>query len=143
MNVPRAVLDTNTLVSALVFRGGRLARLRVGWQAGRFVPVVCRETTAELLRVLAYPKFRLEPAEISALLADLLPWAETFRVRAPNKPIGGLADAADGVFVHLARQSRSGLLVTGDSHLLDLRGSLPGVEISTPAEFIARHGLAG
>jgi hypothetical protein len=31
-------------------------------------------TTAELLRVLTYPKFRLSSEQIEALIADLLPW---------------------------------------------------------------------
>lgn len=65
----RAVFDTNVVVSALVF-GRRLAWLRQAWAAGALVPVVCRPTVDELLRVLAYPKFRLAPAERQALLED-------------------------------------------------------------------------
>lgn len=141
MNAPRVVLDTNTLVSTLVFRRGRLACLRIGWQAGRFVPVVCRETVEELLRVLAYPKFKLEAAEIDALLADLLPWVETCPVRSPNRPVSGLTDEADRVFVHLARQSRVGLLISGDAHVLAIRETISRIEILSPAEFIVRLGL--
>ena len=37
----RVVLDTNILLSALVFQQGRLA-----WQTGQIVPIVCRETVA-------------------------------------------------------------------------------------------------
>jgi hypothetical protein len=35
---PRVVLDTNVVLSALLFGGGWAARLRTGWQSGRFVP---------------------------------------------------------------------------------------------------------
>ena len=76
----RAVFDTNVVISALVF-GGRLHWLRHAWAFGIVVPVVCRETTEELLRVLAYPKFQLDRREREALLADFLPFAETAALR--------------------------------------------------------------
>lgn len=75
----RVVLDTNVLVSALLFEGGRLAWIRQSWQSGRVKPVLAEPTARELLRVLAYPKFQLTPAEIEQLLAELLPWSETWR----------------------------------------------------------------
>ena len=50
----RAVFDTNVVISALVF-GRRLVWLRHAWAAGSVIPIVCRETVAELLRVLTYP----------------------------------------------------------------------------------------
>ena len=64
----RVVFDTNVAVSALVFRAGRLAWLREAWAAGTVVPVVCKETLAELVRVLGYPKLRLEADETKSLL---------------------------------------------------------------------------
>ncbi len=76
MSVPRVVLDTNCLISALLFSTGRLAWLREGWQAGRFIPLVSRDTIGELIRVLAYPKFRLDAREQETLLADFLPFAD-------------------------------------------------------------------
>ena len=71
----RVVLHTNTLVSALIFRG-RLSWLREAWQSGQIRPLLCHATATELLRVLAYPKFRLNEDEINDLLADLLPATE-------------------------------------------------------------------
>lgn len=53
----RVVLDTNVMVSILLFRR-ELGKLAVWWQEGRIVPVVTRETFDELLRVLRYPKFQ-------------------------------------------------------------------------------------
>ena len=35
----RVVLDTNVVLSALLFGGGPAARVRAGWQSGRFVPL--------------------------------------------------------------------------------------------------------
>ena len=69
----RAVLDTNVLVSALLFENGRLSWLRTSWQSSQVIPLLAQPTALELLRVLAYPKFKLLPQERDQLLGDLLP----------------------------------------------------------------------
>jgi len=73
---PRVVLDTNVVLSALVFGKGPTAQLRTAWQRGDFVPLVNTAAAQELVRVLAYPKFRLD--------------AEAFlqTMRPPAKPPG-------------------------------------------------------
>jgi len=40
-------------------------------------PLLCHATASEQLRVLAYPKLRLDEGEIKALLEDVLPATET------------------------------------------------------------------
>jgi len=59
----RVVLDTNIVLSALLFAQGRLPPLRSAWREARFQPLVCTATTKELVRALSYPKFRLSAAE--------------------------------------------------------------------------------
>lgn len=66
----RVVLDTNCIVSALVFSKQSMALLRHGWQSGEIIPLVNKETANELLKVLAYPKFNLSQEEQALLLAD-------------------------------------------------------------------------
>jgi putative PIN family toxin of toxin-antitoxin system len=134
MKTPRLVLDTNCLVSALLFKSGRLSALRRVWQRGVIRPIVCKETVAELILVLAYPKFRLSKEDIDILLAEFLPFAETCRVTHPARPIPGLSDPSDAVFIHLARQSQADLLVSGDAHLLRLE--LPDIRIMAPVSFL-------
>src|SRR4030042_1570720 len=68
-DVKRVVLDTNVLVSALLF-SGEMTRIVAGWKAGAFVPVFSRATFDEFRRVLAYPKFSLTVQEIEALIED-------------------------------------------------------------------------
>ena len=74
----RAVLDTNVLVSAMLFTGGRLSWLRPCWQSGQLLPVMAEPTARELLRVLAFPKFRLNPQDRERLLEELLTWSESW-----------------------------------------------------------------
>ncbi|MFT4102498.1 MAG: PIN domain-containing protein [Burkholderiaceae bacterium] len=42
--IRRVVLDTNVVLSALLFTAGRLAWVRHAWQRQQLRPVVCRET---------------------------------------------------------------------------------------------------
>jgi putative PIN family toxin of toxin-antitoxin system len=120
----RAVFDTNIVVSALIF-GGRLAWLRGAWASGTLVPVICRQTTAELLRVLAYPKFRLSAEDRAGLLEDYLPYAEIITLPDPVPPLAVTCrDRKDAIFLSLA--IAAGIpLVSGDIDLTVLRGSAP------------------
>jgi len=130
----RVVLDTNVVVSALVFEAGRLAWIRQAWMAGDFLPLVSPATAAELLRVLAYPKFGLTGEEIEALLGDFLPYAEVLEPPEGTDSWPGLTDPDDRIFLVLAVAGRATCLVTGDQALL----SLPpprGCRIISPAEF--------
>ena len=67
----RVVLDTAVVVSALLFETGRLSYVRDARTTGRLVPLVSRDTTTELLRVLGYPKFNLNSEEVETVLSGL------------------------------------------------------------------------
>ena len=132
--VPRVVLDTNCLVSALIFSRGRFAWLRQAWQTRRFVALASRDTVGELLRVLAYPKFKLTAQEQQTLLTDFLPYAETVKLdrHPPGLPI--LRDPDDIIFAALAAASHADALVSGDGDLQAVRDQFH-VPILTIAEF--------
>ena len=117
---PRVVIDTNIALSALVFAQGRLTTLRQAWQAQRIQPLVSRVTAAELIRVLAYPKFRLSPEEQRELLADYLPYCKTVRIPVPPPKTPACRDAFDVPFLQLALAGKAKALVTGDRDLLCL-----------------------
>lgn len=120
---PRVVIDTNLVLSALVFAQGRLTRLRQAWQAGRVQPLVSRETAAELIRTLGYPKFRLMPAQQQELLADYLPYCTTVRIPDPGPEVPACRDVFDLPFLRLAVVGRADALLTGDRDLLSLGDS--------------------
>jgi putative PIN family toxin of toxin-antitoxin system len=129
------VLDTNVVLSALIRPGGTSGRLRLAWQSQRFVPLVSRITAAELIRVLAYPKFKLVPGEQHDLLADYLPWAETFRVPNPPPRTPACRDPHDLPFLQLALAAKADVLVTGDADLLVLV-PVRNLSIITPAKAV-------
>jgi putative PIN family toxin of toxin-antitoxin system len=136
---PVVVLDTNLVLSALVFASGRLALLRAAWQSGRCVPLASKLTTEELLRVLAYPKFKLSPSDREELLADYLPCCRTAAIPARLPTLPRCRDPNDQMFLELAAAGKADWLVSGDKDLLALAPEF-GSRILTAEAFLGRLG---
>lgn len=132
INQPRVVIDTNILVSALVF-GGNIRRLRIAWQSDCFIPLASNATITELIRVLAYPKFKLTSTEQEDLLSDYLPFCETFIIPQQLPVIPKCRDVFDEPFLVLALVGNADYLITGDLDLLSLKDnfSCPIVNVET------------
>jgi putative PIN family toxin of toxin-antitoxin system len=129
----RVVLDTNTLISALLF-SGTASRLVSLWQSGEISVLLSRAILQEYLRTLAYPKFRLTDQEIRELIEeDLLPFVETVEVKKSLKVI--TRDPEDNKFLECAVAGRVSYIVSGDSDLLEL-GSYSGIRIISVGEFL-------
>jgi putative PIN family toxin of toxin-antitoxin system len=116
----RVVLDTNVVLSALLFGHGNLAAVRHAWQAQIVLPLVSKATIEELMRVLTYPKFRLGKDEQRDLLAEYLPFCETVRIPSPAPLTPQCRDPFDVPFLELALAGQANFLVTGDRDLLTL-----------------------
>ena len=121
---PRVVLDTNVVLSALVFTHGRSVALREAWQVGRCEPLVSKATAGELIRVLGYPKFKLGADEQRELLADYLPYCRTVTIPAKPPRTPPCRDPFDLPFLQLAVVGKADFLVTGDQDLLGIEGKL-------------------
>jgi putative PIN family toxin of toxin-antitoxin system len=122
-SAPRVVLDTNVVLSALLFGGGPAARVRAAWQCGSFVPLASAATARELVRVLAYAKFKLTVGEQEDLLADYIPWVRVVRIPDPPPSVPACRDPLDLPFLHLAAAGKAHALVSGDKDLLALQGT--------------------
>ena len=134
----RVALDTNVVVSAILFTKGHLTWLREGWSTGRFLPLIDTPCAKELLRVLAYPKFRLTQDDIQTLLGTYLPFTEA--VNTADAKTSGLPrcrDPHDQKFLVLAHEGKADVLVTGDRALLALAKQTP-FAIETPSVFRRR-----
>lgn len=127
----RSVLDTNVLVSSLLFHTAQVSWLRGAWRQGRIRPLVSRETTAELIRVLAYPKSALSADDQRELLDDYLPYCES--VAAPARPVAvpECRDPFDRFFLYLALAGEADVLVSGDAEFLALAGTFTVPILST------------
>lgn len=132
---PRVVLDTNIVVSALLFGRGRLVWLRRAWQAGRFIPLVNHDTASEWVRVLGYPKFQLAQSEQKVLLGEFLPFAEVVSSSAAMAGLPAVRDPADRMFLALARHAGADALVSGDVDLRAVRSKSWLIPILSQSEF--------
>lgn len=126
------VIDTNVVVSALLF-GGTPGRLVGLWKQGRIKPFVSQAIIAEFVRVLAYPKFDLTEKEIQYLLYnELLPFFEVTTVQSGDIIIS--ADPSDDSFLRCATAAKVEFIISGDRHLLSIK-SYNEIPIVTPAKF--------
>jgi putative PIN family toxin of toxin-antitoxin system len=119
----RIVLDTDVVLSALLFQSSALSRFRTLWQRGTLEPLVSADTTTELLRVLGYPKFKLTEDERHELLHEYLPYATVVKPSEHPNALNRLPicrDPSDEMFLELAQAGDATFLVTGDRDLLDL-----------------------
>jgi uncharacterized protein len=139
---PRVVLDTNCLLSSLLFRNGVLSWIRRSWEAREFTPLVSAQTVDELIRVLAYPKFALSAEDCQAVLEDFLSYAEVVQIepiqsKEYSNAKSKLTDRDDQIFLDLAFSSDTDVLVSGDKALLRLAKDISRFQILSPNNFTA------
>lgn len=88
--------------------------------------------------MLAYPKFKLAPAEIEDLLGAYLPYTEIISELAWHPEAPKCRDADDQIFLTLAATGGAEALITGDQDLLDLATTGLAFEILTPRDLRKR-----
>ncbi len=130
----RLVLDTNVLVSALLFRysiPGRVLERAVTPNT----LLVSGPTWSELTEVILRPKFQRYASveKRGKALASL----ETTWV-AITQQVRLCRDPKDNMILEVALNGRADLIITGDKDLLSL-GSFGEILILTPAQYVARE----
>lgn len=134
----RLVLDTNTVVSALLWRGPPSLLLDAA-RRGEVALHTSSALLAELARVLGRRKF-LGPIERFGVSLDGLieGYAELAPlVHAPQIAPVVFADPDDDHVLACAIAAKADLVVSGDSDLLKL-GQYQGIPIVSPAEALTR-----
>lgn len=127
----RVVFDTNVLVAALVFPGGRGEEALQRILEERDELLLSKPILDELLGVLAR-KFARDTEELSrvaVLLADIATFVK------PGRRISVLRDAPDNRILECAAAGKADLIVTGDQALLAL-GEHAGVRIVRLADYL-------
>ena len=129
----KVVLDTNVLVSALLFKGG-LSKLL--FPLKKFILLFSEETLNEFIKVLHYPKFSLTEEEIEYLLQfEILPYSKIVEVTFKfDKEI--CPDKDDLKFLELAVSAKANYIITGDKDLLNLK-KINKIKILSPKEFLS------
>lgn len=136
MSYKRAILDTNVVISALLFRG-ELSRLHVLWKKKAFTIIASGEIVEEYVKVLAYPKFRLTEKEIREIFEmELLPYIEPVSIT--GEIDAACDDPDDAKFLACAEAAKADVIVSGDAHLLSLKKH-KGCPIITAERFLKKR----
>jgi uncharacterized protein len=133
----RVVLDTNVVLSGLMFSHGAPGRVISAWREARFNLVISVHQLAEIGRALAYPKIRRnlgwDDRRIEQFIRQLYVRAEIvdFSGTAVEVPL----DPDDAPILATLVAAKADVLITGDNDLLALREHYA---IHTPAEFVRK-----
>ena len=131
MGKVKVVIDTNVIISALLF-GGIPGELIPLWKSGRIRPLASKEIIDEYIKVLTYPKFELSESQINYLLySEILPYFDIVKIKDYQAAVKD--DPSDDKFIHCANTGKAGIIISGDQHLLNLK-TYPKIKILTPAE---------
>ena len=132
---PRLVLDSNIWISALVF-GGKPREILEMATKGLIDVVVSDDILEEIKGVLAGKKFQYPAKIVRALVGEIEDLAE---LADPAQKIEVVTeDPEDNRVLECAVESRADAIVSGDSHLLALRG-LGRIKIVRPDGFLRRR----
>lgn len=133
----KVVLDTNVLVSGLIF-GGTPARILTAWATDRFRLVASPEILEEYRRVGVALAAGREPLvrALDALLAMVAVHATVVHAPALASPV--CEDPDDDKFLAAALAGGATVVVSGDKHLRRVSG-WQSIEVLTPRQFVDRQ----
>ena len=130
----RLVLDTNVILSGLLFPGSTPRQALLKAQNSHVLG--SDATLLELVQVVGRPRFDryLERGVRQQLVAEFMSACEVVPIL---YPIHACRDPKDDKFLEVAVHGRADAIMTGDRDLLDLN-PFQGVAIITPAEYLAQ-----
>ena len=104
------------------------------WQDRKIIPVISRETFAELRDVLQYPKFNLTDPEILGIIeSEILPYFDVVDLAQEIQNV--CRDPEDDKFLACAISAGVDYLVTGDRDLAHMK-RFKNIRILTVGEFL-------
>lgn len=131
----KVVLDTNVLLSGLMFPDGAPGRVVAAWRQARFDLVISVPQLAEIGRALAYPKIRRilgwDDRRIEEFIRQLYIRARIVDLAGTSVEVPG--DPDDNAILATLVAAKADVLITGDGDLLALRDRHA---IQTAAEFV-------
>ena len=129
-NLVKVLLDTNILISAMVF-GGKPKQTLHSILEEEFLAITSPVLLAELKEVLS-KKFPLRETDFKLTIKNI---EEIFKTIQPKKTINVLKDDDDNRVLEAALEGNCKYIVTGDKELLRLK-SYHNVRIVTADQFL-------
>ncbi len=131
----KVVLDTNVLVSGILFTGPP-HQILLAWSEGRFELVLTSDIHDEYRRVAAELQQQFPRVDLAAALDLIVVNAQVFTPIVLEPQI--CVDPDDDKFLACALASGACTIVSGDKHLLSVSGSR-GIEVLRPRAFVERY----
>jgi putative PIN family toxin of toxin-antitoxin system len=131
----KVVVDTKVFVSGLLW-GGPPNRILRWAREGILEIVACEETTAELRRVTQYKRFSKRLSDLSTSSNEVFSYFMNLIKFVPTPetiPQVIKKDPFDNIFLALASENKTHLIISGDGHLLDFR-EYKTIQIVMPSE---------
>lgn len=137
MPIPKAVIDTNVMVSVAFAKGGLAKKLRDMIADCAFTLVTSKEILAELYKVLHYPRIikHFEPSEedIDEFIGMIIERALITKGHYSLHKIK--EDPTDDMFLACALEGKADYIVSRDPHLRDLK-HFRGIQIVGASTFV-------
>ena len=135
--VVRVVLDTNVLISSLLFKG-ELAGMVDLWKRRNILPVISREMFEEFRSVLEYKKFKLTNNEIRFIIEEEV--LLFFEIVDTGSGVHRICkDPDDDKFIACALSASAEFVVSGDKDLCDVV-SYKKIKIIKPSDLLKMFG---
>jgi putative PIN family toxin of toxin-antitoxin system len=132
--VLRVVLDTNVLISAILF-GGKPRQILEKAIRGEIRLCLSEPILEELKGVLQRSKFDYSPEMIQFILTELMSIADFVN---PSETLNVvLEDSEDNRILECAIEAKANYVISGDFHLLKLR-SYRNIEVVNVTAFLKR-----
>jgi putative PIN family toxin of toxin-antitoxin system len=132
----RVVLDTNTVISGLFWRGKPFQILEL-MRSGTITVYTSEAILEELLDVLKRPKFskRLAILNVSPqqVVNRFIEWVEVVEVGEVKKIV--ISDPDDDQIIACARSVNADFIISGDADILDIKEKVT-IPIVTSGEFL-------
>ena len=130
----RVVLDTNVLISGILF-GGKPRQILEKAIRGEIRLCLSEPILEELKGVLQRSKFDYSPEMIQFILTELTGIADFVDPSETIKVV--LEDPEDNMILECAAEAKANYIITGDFHLLKL-GRYLNTEVLTAAAFLEK-----
>ena len=130
----KVVLDTNVLISAIMFGGKSRDILEMGI-SGKIKVAISQDILKELAEVLIGKKFRTPIAFVGQIIHELSEIAELVIVTDKINAVKN--DPDDNRILECAVSAKADYIVSGDSDLLSL-GHFRKIKILSPGDFLLK-----
>ena len=132
----KVVLDTNVLISVLVF-GGQLRPIFDLIKTQKMTPCFTKITFLEFQTVLQYPKFKPKFAKLNLSGEEITQAIAEKSIIAPDSPtyLNIISYLPDNYLLSCSIATNASFIVSGDKHLLKLK-TFQQIPILSPNQFL-------